>query len=65
MGGDSNIAPQIDGIIDSVLQNQEEKQKIQNDLLDEKFIALFKEHVKMSKKKVTTEKFFEIASNTK
>jgi len=65
MGGDSNIGPQIDGIIDSVLQNQEEKQKIQNDLLDEKFIALFKEHVKMSKKKVTTEKFFEIASNTK
>ncbi len=65
MGGDSNIGPQIDGIIDSVLQNQEEKQKIQNDLLDEKFIALFKEHVKMSKKKVTTEKFFDIASNTK
>ena len=65
MGGDANVGPQIDGIIDSVLQNQEEKQKIQNDLLDEKFIALFKEHVKMSKKKVSTEKFFEIASNTK
>jgi len=65
MGGDSNLGPQIETIIDSVLQNQEEKQKIQNDLLDEKFITLFKEHVKLSKKKVSTEKFFEIASNTK
>ncbi len=65
MGGDANMGSQIDGIIDSVLQNQEEKQKIQNDLLDEKFTALFKEHVKMTKKKTTTEKFFEIASNTK
>ena len=65
MGGDANLGPQIDSIIDSILQNQEEKQKIQNDLLDEKFIALFKEHVKMSKKKVSAEKFFEIASNTK
>jgi trigger factor len=64
-GGDSEINPQIEGIIDSVLQNQEEKQKIQNDLLDEKFIALFKANVKMSNKKVTTEQFFEIASNTK
>jgi trigger factor len=65
MGGDSNIGPQIEGIIDSVLQNQEEKQKIQNELLDEKFITLFKEHVKTTKKKVSTEKFIEIASNTK
>lgn len=63
--GSSDITPQLEGIIDSVLQNQEEKQKIQNDLLDEKFIALFKENVKMAKKNVTTEQFVEIASNTK
>lgn len=64
-GANAEANPQIEGILDSVLQNQEEKQKIHNDILDEKVIALFKKHIKMKKKKVTSEKFFEIASNTK
>ncbi len=65
MGGDADSNPQIDAIVDSVLQNQEEKQRIYNDLLDEKFIKSFKEHVKIQEKEVDSEKFFEIASNTK
>ncbi len=65
MGGDADSNPQIEAIIDSVLQNQEEKQRIYNDLLDEKFIKAFKEHVKIQEKEVDSEKFFEIASNTK
>jgi trigger factor len=65
MGGDADANPQIEAIIDSVLQNQEEKQRIYNDLLDEKFIKAFKDHVKIQEKEVDSEKFFEIASNTK
>jgi trigger factor len=65
MGGDADSNPQIEAIVDSVLQNQEEKQRIYNDLLDEKFIKSFKEHVKIQEKEVDSEKFFEIASNTK
>jgi trigger factor len=65
MGGDAESNPQIEAIIDSVLQNQEEKQRIYNDLLDEKFIKTFKDHVKIQEKEVDSEKFFEIASNTK
>lgn len=65
MGGDADSNPQIEAIVDSVLQNQEEKQRIYNDLLDEKFIKAFKDHVKIQEKEVDSEKFFEIASNTK
>jgi trigger factor len=65
MGGDTESNPQLEAIVDSVLQNQEEKQRIQNDLMDEKFIKVFKEHVKIQEKEVDSEKFFEIASNTK
>ncbi len=65
MGGDADSNPQIEAIIDSVLQNQDEKQRIYHDLLDEKFIKAFKDHVKIQEKEVDSEKFFEIASNTK
>ena len=65
MGGAGAMAEQLDGIIDSVLSNPEEKQRIQNDLMDEKYIALFKEHVKFKEKEVDSKKFSEIVSNTK
>jgi len=65
MGGDAGSNPQIEAIVDSVLQNEEEKQKIHNDLLDEKFIQVFKKNVTIQEKEVDSEKFFEIASNTK
>jgi trigger factor len=61
MGG-AEMTPQIEGIIDQVLSNQEEKRKIYNDIQDEKLIKLFKENVTGKKKSITTEKFIEIAS---
>ncbi len=65
MGGGSEPNPQVESIIDSVLQNREEWQRIHNDLLDEKFISLFKEHLSLDKKEVSSDKFYEIVSNTK
>ena len=62
MGGAAELTPQLEGIIDQVLSNKEEKQKIFNDIQDEKLIKLFKENVTAKNKKVTTEKFIEIAS---
>lgn len=62
MGGASEMNPQIDGIIDQVLSNPEEKQKIFNDIQDEKLIKLFKENISSKKKSVTKDKFIEIAS---
>ncbi len=61
MGG-ADMTPQMEGIIDQVLSNQEEKRKIQNDIQDEKLIKLFRDKVSAKKKSVTTEKFIEIAS---
>lgn len=65
MGGAGAMAEQMEGIVDSVLQNQEEKQRIKNDILDEKYIALFKEHIKFKEKEVDSKKFSDIVSNTK
>mgnify|MGYP002629266245 CR=1 FL=1 len=62
MGGGAELTSQIEGIIDQVLSNKEEKQKIHNDIQDEKLINLFKENITTKDKKVTTEKFIEIAS---
>lgn len=62
MGGGADLAPQLEGIIDQVLQNPEERQKIQNDIQDEKLIKLFKKHITPKKKSVTKDKFIEIAS---
>lgn len=65
MGGTGAMAEQMEGILDSVLQNKEEKQRIYNDILDEKYITLFKELIKFDKKEVDSKKFSEIVSNTK
>ncbi|NQU34556.1 MAG: trigger factor [Bacteroidetes bacterium] len=59
--GSAELTPQIEGIIDQVLSNSEEKRKIYNDIQDEKLIKLFKETVSAENKSVTTEKFIEIA----
>jgi len=61
----AEINPQIEGIIDNVLQNAEERQRLYSGIMDEKFIKLFKEHLKLKEKEVDSDKFFEIASNTK
>ena len=64
-GNQTESNPQIEGIVDNILQNPEERQRIYSGIMDEKFIALFKEKLKLKEKEVDSDKFFEIASNTK
>lgn len=64
MGGPANN-PQVEGIIDTVLKNQDEHHRIQHDLLDEKLIILFKDKLKLIGKEVDQEEFYKIVSNTK
>jgi len=64
-GEGGEISPQIEQIVDQVLSNQEETERIYRGLMDENYVKLFKEHFKIKEKEVDSEKFFEIASNTK
>lgn len=65
-GADSGeLNPQVEAIIDQVLQNREEGERIFRGLMDEKYTAIFKEKLKLNKEEVDSEKFIEIASNTK
>ena len=57
--------PQIEAIIDQVLQNREETERIYRGLMDEKYTSLFKEKLKMNNKEVDSDEFIEIASSTK
>jgi len=59
--GSAELTPQIEGIIDQVLSNGEEKQKIFNDIQDEKLVKLFKDTITGEEEKVTTKQFIEIA----
>ena len=64
-GGQVESNPQIEGIVDNILKNPEERQRIYSGIMDEKFIKLLKEKIKLKEKEVDSDKFFEIASNTK
>ncbi len=64
-GGQTESNPQIEGIIDNILKSPEERQRIYSGIMDEKFIKLLKDKIKLKEKEVDSEKFFEIASNTK
>ncbi len=66
-GGDAGAEPnpQVEAIIDQVLQNREEGERIYRGLTDEKYTKIFKEKLKLKKKEVDSEKFIEIASKTK
>lgn len=57
--------PQVEQIVDQVLQNKDEAQRIYAGIQDEKYTSLFKEKLKLKEKEVDSEKFFEIASNSK
>ena len=64
-GGQVESNPQIEQIVDQVLGNQEERQRIYAGLMDEKLTKLFKENLSLEEKEIDSEKFFEIVSNTK
>ncbi|RLD91585.1 MAG: trigger factor [Bacteroidetes bacterium] len=58
--GKENSNPQIEQIVDQILSNKEEGQKIYSELMDEKLSAVFIENVKSKEEVVTPEKFMEI-----
>ncbi len=57
---DAEMLKQLDGIADSVLQNQEEVNKIYDELFDNQMRDLFKEKIKLNNKTVTYEEFSKI-----
>jgi trigger factor len=62
-GGESN--PQVEGIIDQLLSNEQEYQRIFGELMDQRYIAFFKEKVEKEEKEVETEEFIKIISTPK
>jgi len=62
-GSESN--PQVEGIVDQLLSNQEEYNRIYGQLMDEKYIAFFKEKISKDEKDVTTDEFIKIVSKPK
>jgi trigger factor len=67
MGGapDQETNPQVEQIVDQVLENQDESQRLYAGIQDEKYTKLFKDKLSMKNEEVDSEKFLEIASNTK
>jgi trigger factor len=64
-GGSADLNPQIEGIIDQILSNKDEKQRLYTEILDGKFIEFFKNTITTLPEEVTKDKFFEIASQVK
>jgi hypothetical protein len=57
---DEEANNRLNSIVDSVLQNNEEREKIHNQLYEEKLKDVLKNSVKLNEKEVTHEKFIEI-----
>jgi len=62
-GGEPN--PQMEGIVDQLLSSEEEYQRIFGELMDERYIAFFKEKIEKEEKEVTTDEFVKIISTPK
>ncbi|GMT45402.1 MAG: trigger factor [bacterium] len=62
-GGEPN--PQMEEIVDQLLSNEEEYQRIFGELMDERYIAFFKEKIDKEEKEVTTDEFIKIISTPK
>lgn len=56
---------QVEDVVNNILSNQEEKQRIYSSLLNLKLAGLFKENIGLKEKEVTSEKFIEITSKIK
>ncbi len=62
-GGEPN--PQMEGIVDQLLSNEEEYNRIFGELMDERYITFFKEKIEKDEKEVTTDEFVKIISTPK
>ena len=56
---DEEKSKQLDALVNSVMQNQEEVRKIYDELFDEKVREIFKNNLKLNKVDVTYDKFIE------
>ena len=65
VSGQAEANPQVEQIVDQVLSNKEERQRIYVGILDEKITKVFKENLGINEKEVDSVKFAEIASSTK
>ncbi len=62
-GGEPN--PQMEGIVDQLLSNEEEYNRIFGELMDERYITFFKEKIGKDEKEVSTDEFIKIISTPK
>ena len=62
-GGEPN--QQMEGIVDQLLSNEEEYQRIFGELMDERYITFFKEKIEKEEKEVATDEFIKIISTPK
>lgn len=62
-GGEPN--PQMEGIVDQLLSNEEEYNRIFGELMDERYITFFKEKIEKDEKEISTDEFVKIISTPK
>ncbi len=57
--------PQVEQLIDQLLGNEQEYQRLFGELMDQRYIAFFKEKVEKEEKEVSTDEFVKIISTPK
>ena len=57
--------PQVEQLIDQLLSNEQEYQRLFGELMDQRYIAFFKEKVEKEEKEVSTDEFVKIISTPK
>jgi len=65
MAGGEESNPQVEGIVDQILSNDQEKERIYGELMDERYITFFKEKISKEEKEATPEEFVKIISTPK
>jgi trigger factor len=57
--------PQVEQLIDQLLSNEQEYQRLFGELMDQRYIAFFKEKIEKDEKEVSTDEFIKIISTPK
>ena len=56
---------EIDGIVDNILKNQKESEKMMNEIVLLELVDYFKTKIKMNKKDISFKDFIKLANNQK
>ena len=62
---DQQADPQVEQLIDQLLSNEQEYQRLFGELMDQRYIAFFKEKIEKDEKEVSTDEFVKIISTPK